>query len=139
MTLTITQARDEMSALFKETWDAAGYTVFWDDVGQPQPTSRTPWARFTIRHGDGFQATLANVSGVRRFRRQGTIFMQLFGPAKEGLSELDDMTQVSMRAYEGKTTPGGAWFRNARLQEIGVDGNWQQFNVLVDFEYDEVR
>lgn len=139
MTLTLTEARDEMSTLFKDAWDDTGYLVIWDDVGEPRPNTRSPWARFTIRHADGFQATLANHGGVRRWRRTGTIFVQLFAPTNEGLSTLDEMAMVAMRAFEGQTTPGGAWFRNARLQEIGVDGKWQQFNVLVDFEYDEVR
>lgn len=139
MTLTITQARDEISTLFKVAWDATGYLVIWDDVGQPAPTDRSPWARFTIRHYDGAQATLANHSGQRRYRRSGTIFVQLFAPTGEGLSTLDEMAIVAMRAFEGKSTAGGVWFRDVRLREVGVDGNWQQANVMADFEYDEVR
>lgn len=139
MTLTITQARDEMSALFKAAWDPTGHAVIWDDIGQPVENDRSPWARFTIRHADAGQATLANHGGQRRYRRMGTIFVQLFAPTGEGLSTLDEMAIEAMRAFEGKSTAGGVWFRDVRLREVGVDGNWQQANVMADFEYDEVR
>jgi hypothetical protein len=142
MSLTITQARDEMSTLFNDAWEASAYAAFpvmWDDVGEPVGAARSPWARFSVRHADGGQATLASIGGVRRWRREGTIFVQLFAPANEGLSRLDEMAIVAMRAFEGKTTAGGVWFRDVRLREVGVDGNWQQFNVLADFEYDEIR
>lgn len=138
MTLTIAQARDEMSAAFEAAWLPTGHGLIWDDVAEPRPDTRSPWARFSVRHADGFQATLANFSGARRWRRTGTIFVQLFSPANEGLSTLDEMAMVAMRAYQGKTTPGGVWFRNTRAREIGVTGKWQQLNVMVDFEYDEV-
>jgi hypothetical protein len=31
------------------------------------------------------------------------------------------------------------WFRNASAREVGPDRAWYQFNVTVDFEYDEVK
>ena len=139
MSLTITEARDEMSALFQEAWTSTGYAVFWDDIGQPVENDRSPWARLTVRHADASQATLANHAGRRRYRRVGTVFVQLFAPTGEGLSTLDDMAIEAMRAFEGRTTPGGVWFRDVRLRELGVDGSWQLANVMADFEYDEVR
>lgn len=138
MSLTVPQARDEMSAIFHTEWEASSFAAFevrWDDVGEPAPTSRSPWARFTIRHADGGNASISNY----HFRRKGTVFVQLFAPTGEGLSRLDQMGMVALAAFEGRATPGGVWFREVRLREIGVDGNWQQVNVLADFEYDEIR
>jgi hypothetical protein len=138
MSLTMAQARDETSALFKAAWDLTPYGVVWDDIGGEYPDDRSPWARFTMRHADGFQATLSNVSGQRRWRRTGTVFIQLFAPTNEGLATLDEMAMIARGAFQGKATAGGVWFRNGRVREIGVDGKWQQANVLIDFEYDEV-
>lgn len=142
MPATVTEARDQMSALFKTAWEAGfspDLTVIWDDIGEPEPTSRDPWARFVVRHWEGEQGSLANHDGQRRYCRRGTIFVNLFAPTGEGLSRLDQMAIVAMNAFEGATTSGGVWFRNVRLRERGVDGNWQMATVMVDFEYDEVR
>jgi hypothetical protein len=133
MSLTVQQARDEMSALFATAWSPRA--VIWDGlVGKP-PSGRTPWARFTIRHAEGGSAAI----GHRKFRREGTIFIQLFAPVGDGLSSLDPLTKIAMDAYEGQSTAGGAWFRDVRCREIGPDGDWYQVNVLVDFEYDEIK
>jgi len=137
MSMTIQQARDEMSALFNTAWSPRA--VIWDGLPGKPPSGRTPWARFTVRHADGEQATLANDQGRRRWRRSGTIFIQLFAPVGDGLSALDPLTKIAMDAYEGQSTAGGAWFRDVRCREIGPDGDWYQVNVLVDFEYDEVK
>lgn len=137
MSLTLEQARDEMSEVFRAAWAASAFSdkvVIWDDVGRPPPNSDL-WARLTIRHADGFGAALGN----HLFRRVGTIWIQLFAPTGEGFTRLDQMGMVAQAAYEGQSTPGGAWFRNVRPRETGVDGAFQGLNVLVDFEYDEVR
>lgn len=49
-----------------------------------------------------------------------------------------DLAVVARHAFEGKHV-GDVWFRNARIEEIGVDGAWFQTNVTVDFMYDEIR
>lgn len=133
MSLTVEQARDEMTALFATAWSPRA--VVWDGVAGKPPTTRAPWARFTIRHADGGSAAIGN----RRFRREGTIFIQLYAPVGDGLSALDPLTKIAMDAYEGQSTAGGAWFRDVRSREIGPDGDWYQVNVLVDFEYHEIK
>lgn len=134
MSLTVEQARDEMSALFNTAWSPR--VVLWDGVpGNDKPTTRVSWARFAIRHSDGGSASISR----NHFRRYGTIIIQLFSPVGDGLSALDPLTKIALDAYEGQSTAGGAWFRNVRSKEIGPDGDWYQVNVLVDFEYDEVK
>lgn len=133
MSMTVEQARDEMSALFKAAW--GNRAVIWDGLPGSPPSGRTPWARFTVRHADGGSGAIGN----HRFRRQGTIFIQLFAPVGDGLSAMDPLTKIAMDAYEGQSTAGGAWFRDVRSREIGPDGDWYQVNVLVDFEYDEIK
>ena len=139
MPATIATARDEMSALFKAAWDTTGLPVIWDDVAKTPPKTRTGWARFTIRHEDGDQSTLSGGLGKARFTRRGTIFIQIFTPVGKGLSDADPLIKKAMDAYEGKSTASGVWFRNVRPREIGPDGDWNQVNVLADFEYDEVK
>ncbi len=140
MSLTITQARDEMLAPLKTAWDAGanGAPLKYDDVPGTAPTSGS-WGRVSVRHFSGEQATLANNEGVRRWRNAGIIFVQLFAEAGSGFGALDALVEVVKNAYQGKDTPGGAWFRNVRVNEVGRDGPWEQVNVLIDFEYDQVK
>lgn len=140
MSLTIAQAYDEMLALLKAAWDvgAIGIPLRYDDVPATTPVSG-PWGRVAVRHFSGEQATLANNEGVCRWRSAGVIFVQLFAEVGSGFGVLHTLVDVVKDAYQGKSTPGGAWFRNVRVNEVGRDGPWEQVNVLVDFEYDQVK
>lgn len=138
MTMTVQQARDEIMALFSAAWPDE-YKVLWQDKGGRPPDEQAPWARFTISHTAGGQATLSNDNGRKRFRRDGFLIVQIFTPVGDGLSSSDTLTKIVLDAYEGKATPGGAWFRNVRVNEVGPDGDWYQVNVLADFTYDEVK
>lgn len=151
MTATVEQARDQIHTRFRTAWladtNTQNYFVKYEDVAQgdrPEKaaTKPAPWARFTLRHnpGAGGQATLSGDTGQRRYRRFGTITINLFAPKGDGLKILDqEMIPVAMQAFEGQTTAGGVIFRNVRPAEVGPDGDYFQANVLVDFEYDEVR
>ena len=139
----ITQARDEIQAVFKTAWeadaDSQNVTVLYADTAQDVPTSGH-WARITVRHSDGRQATLSGEVGQRRFRKFGIVTVQVFTESGDGLVTSDTLTAVAESAFQGVTTnPGRVLFRNVRTVEVGQEGNWHQSNVLASFEYDEVR
>lgn len=142
MSLTIEQARDAILSRFKTVWDAdaesAGLPIVWSDAkGDPPETGH--WARVTVRHVTAGQATLSGETGNRRFRREGIVTAQVFTQFGTGAAKSDRLAKVVMGAFEGYAAPGGVWFRNVRLVEVGQSGNFYQVNVLADFEYDEVR
>lgn len=135
MSLTPTEARDEILELFRAAWAAhagAPQVFYWDTPHDP-PRS-TPFARVTLRHATGNNDAIGN----RLFERMGTVTVQIFTTFGTGLQESDVLSKVAMDAYQGKSTPGGAWFRNVRLNEIGQDGEFFQVQVLADFTYCEV-
>lgn len=139
MPATYSEAIDQMSAVFKAAMDPTTYPVVWDDTPGDTPKTRTPWARHTIRHETGRQASLLGDLGKTRWERGGTIFLQLFDAPGAGMSRLRPLVSLVQAAYEGRATSGGIWFRNTRVNEIGVREGWRQINVLVDFTYDEVK
>ncbi len=144
-----TTARDEILGLFKAAWDAGTppinggevVEVRWPgvDAGDPPPADKA-WARIMVRHGTSRQSTFGPTGG-RRFTRPGLITVQVFAPNSggNGLSFAEKLGIIARDAFEGRGTASGIWFRNARIQEIGPDGAWYQMNVLVEFEYDEMR
>lgn len=144
MTATVSQARNEMHALFKAAWEAEEISrdlpVLYGDVPGLLPPSEGNWARITVQHQEGFQATLSGATGNRRFRRLGVVTVQVFTEFGDGQVDADALGIITKNTFEGEvTSPGRVIFRNVRLNEVGQDGQWFQTNVLADFEYDEVR
>lgn len=139
LSLTYTQARDEILTLLKAAWDPTTYPMIYDDLKGSVPTTSTPWARATLKHFTGNQSTLANDVGNRRFSRSGNLTVQIFTESGKGLSLSDTLAKIVTDAFEGQTSPSGIWFRNVRYNEAVADGNWYQVNVIVDFEYDELK
>lgn len=142
MTATLAEANDEILTLFKTAWDTTGHVADYANVERPvtvPPTTTAPWARARVQHTFGEQDTLAGPTGTQRFRRDGLFTCQIFVPSGEGLSEAYSLAKTVMDAFEGASTDSGVWFRNARVNEVGPDGEWYQLNVLVDFTYTEVK
>lgn len=141
---TYEEAVDDISAIFKTAWDTTGFPVDYENIADAEdntfpPDPSTPWARLTIRHSTGRQASLSGADGTKRYDRGGFLTVQVFVPAGEGLARAYQLGKVVTDAYEGTASTRGVWFRNARVNEIGPDGDWLQVNVLVDFNYDEVK
>ena len=133
--ITEEQAVDDMSKMFFDEWP---HQVFWDDVRDQRDTSETPWASFVIRHATGDQDTLGG-RGARSFLREGTITVAIHTPTGNGLSESIALGTVARNIYEGNSSPNGVWFRKVRIQEVGRRGSFFQRNMLVDFQYYEVK
>jgi hypothetical protein len=138
MSLTKAQARDEILSVLNEAWDATDYPMLFEDLPAVLPKNG-PWARTSVRHVDGEQATLSGGLGLQKFKRSGFITVQIFSPSGDGLSLSDSLIKIVMDAFEGKATSGGVWFRNVRSTEVGPDGNFFQVNVTIDFEYTELK
>jgi len=138
---TLVSARDKVMLHFTTLWNAQTPPVpllLYDDRHRDLPTN-APYARITMRHNVMDQRTLGN-SGNRRFRRFGVITVQVFTLSNKGLATADVFAKVALDAFEGQSTaPTEIHFRNARINEVGEDGPWFQTNVLVDFDYDEIK
>jgi hypothetical protein len=139
MTVTYSQARDEILALVRTAWLTTTFPMLWQDKPERIPSTRTPWARTTLLHTVGEQASLGNADGVSRYERQGIVTIQIFTPLGEGLSRAYNLCKVVTDAFEGKATAGGVWFKNTTLSEIGSTADWFQINVTTQFTYNEIK
>lgn len=135
--MTFEEARDEIFAIFKEVWDPTGYTAVYNDVRSQVPASEIVWARVTLRHATAGAATLGHIGGKRVYNRSGTLFVQVFTPSGDGSTSGLRAAQKVVDAYQ--RVHGNVQFANARLNEIGSNGAFEQFNVLVDFSYTDMR
>lgn len=142
MTTTSENAIDECAAIMAAL-AAARYPlaeVRWHGKEKGSPPTDKDWFRWTMQHSDGYQASLSNQHGERRWRREGFIIVQCFSLLNVGgLYGAQRMAEAVRDAYQGASTPGGVWFRNATTQEVGQDRHHFQVNAIVNFNYDEVR
>lgn len=136
--MTFDEARDYILGVFKGVWDTTGFPAAWTDVPGSAPGSETVWARATIRHATGRQASLAGENGPRRYSRGGTVFIQVFAPVGDGSKAGYEAAQLVVNAYQAARHPN-IWFRDVRMNEVGKDGAFEQLNVLATFSYDDVR
>lgn len=148
MSLTILAARDEMLALFQTAWladaNSLAVPIIWEDVTDDPPFTDTaknpdPWVKITVNHSAGGQATLANDAGKSRFRRQGVIVVGVYTPFGTGRTKADTLAEIAMKAFEGKKTAGGVWFRAVRMNEGTRTGAWTVTQVFAEFQYEEVH
>lgn len=148
MPATYPTALDEIKGIFRARWAAdspalnggVAPEVFWDGVPrkvEPDPTK--PWAEVVVRHVTGVQSTLSQDTGKRRFEKGGVVTVAVYAPlgAVGGLGTGELLVEVAKKAFEGKATANGVWFRNARIVEVGHDRAWYHWNVIADFVYDE--
>ena len=140
MTATFKEAEDLILAVIKTAWDTTGHPMLWEGVGSDAiPTTKAPWARTTLRHATGRQATLSDESSNKRFERTGFVTIQIFTPIGKGKGTGLTLAKVLADAMEGKDASVGIWFQNVRINEIGIDGDWFQINFISDFIYDEIK
>lgn len=149
MSLTLSTARDEILGLFNEYWlfqtpvynNGQAIEVEWQGVDTKKPPRPgKPLARIFIKHSQSSQRTFG-ATGARRFTRFGLVTVQVFAPIVRGngLSLSEKLAIIARDAFEGRGTDSGIWFRNARTVEIGPDGTFFQYNVVVEFQYDEFK
>ena len=139
MSLTYEQAVTDMSTMFKTAWDTTGHVVHWEDVKIQRDTGDNPYARFVIRHAGPVRGSSLGGVGRRLFNRSGIIIISLFVPIGKGLSTSLALAKLVGDVYEGNHSPNGVWFRDVSIPEIGRDGEFHQRNVIVEFEYDEIK
>jgi hypothetical protein len=141
MPLTMQEARDEMLTLVKTCADANDVGSVWEGTAGDKPPDgpKVSWIRAGVRHFTRQQSTLSGSVGLRRYTSNGLLVVALFTPVESGIAEADRLASLFRNAVEGVSTSGAVWFRNARTNEMGLDGSWWRTDVLADFEYDEVR
>lgn len=151
MTTTHSAARDEMNALFLAAWNAgapaiASYIpeIRWQGVQyRALPDGSKIWCRVTIETVFEEQTTLSTCEGKpgqKRYTASGLVFVQIFCPKSDtqAYTKGGKLAEVARNAFRGKSTPGKVWFRNARINELAPEELYERYNVVTEFEYDEL-
>jgi|ERR1044072_1973077 hypothetical protein len=149
--INFADVRDEINTLFLAAWQAntaaiAGYVpdIYWQGVQSPiQPDGSKFWIRLSKQNVIEQQAALSTCVGApgqRMYEASGLVFVQLFCP--KSTSESFDLGQklavVARDAFRGKSTANNIWFRNVRINELEPEELYYRFNVVSEYEYNEI-
>lgn len=145
------QVRDEINSLFMEAWNTqagavVGYIpkIRWQGVQQRDlPRGSMYWARVSKKTIFEKQATLSTCEGKpgqKRYTASGLVFVQLFCPKSDTQAFVlgSKLAKIARNAFRGKTTSGKIWFRNVCINELNPEELYERFNVVTEFEYDEL-
>ena len=142
------QAVDEIFDKINTAWKAnttsiVGYVpkMRWPGVEEPKkPNLGKYWARTSQETVTEEQTGLRNGDNGQRYTALGLVFVQIFCPKSDGQSMVNgrSLAIVARDALRGKTTSCKVWFRNARIKELSPEDNWYRFNVIAEYEYDEI-
>jgi len=130
-------ARETIYQAFVTGWGATTQITFANESFTP-PVDAS-WVRLAVLHQTGNQETLGEV-GNRRFRREGIISLQIFTPeGNTGLRAMDALVGTASPIFEGRTLTGPIWCTDANAYEVGISDGYYQFNIDINFAYEETR
>lgn len=151
MTATYPQAIDAMFAMFKTAWEAGASVIVgsvpeirWAGVEKPdKPIVDVYWCRVsqqTVLEGQTTLKTGIAPSENRRYTSTGLLFVQLFCPMSDAQAydKGRQLAVLARNAFRGNETTNGVWFRNARINELAPEENAYRFNIVVEYEYDDI-
>lgn len=95
------------------------------------------WARVSIRHSTGRQATMGSAPS-RKFERRGFIMVQLFAPIDQGRTLLSELADDVRTALEGVRS-SELLIHEGVTEESPSDGRWAMSVVTLPFRYTQTR
>lgn len=152
MTLTPQEARKQMFALVADTWAAKSEPIvgYLPEIRyQGLEEAELPGAdKFWMRAST--QTVTTRQSGHRMpevggspvvFTNFGFITLQVFAPmkARSSWAKGELLSELGQCMFMASETGGSVWFRNPRIREIQNDGTWYRWNVIADYQFDQVK
>lgn len=151
MTTTYAAAKDEIYGALKTRWDAltlavVGYVpeMRWHGSELPdKPDMSKYWARASIQTVIARQSGLArNVGQAQRSRytNSGLVFVQIFAPRSDarGVELGEALAVIARDTYRGHTVRGEVSYYRARFEELPPEELAYRFNVVAEYEFDEL-
>lgn len=150
MSCTYSQAVDEIYTQFATVWNA-GATAIVGTVPEVRYQDREDgaklpqgvyWCRISLQTISDRQSTLSNCVGTpfkRRYQTNGLVFIQLFVPKTEkDKTKGRRLAELARSAFRGKETPLKVVFSNAAIKPLPDENLFYRFNVVSEYEHDEI-
>lgn len=133
---TITEAKQSIYNTFITDWGTTTPVILDGENADPPPS--LPYVHVLVRHFTGVQDTLGGV-GNRKFKRDGAIMVQIYGPLDEGSQTTDNLAITVISILEGKTLTDNVFTFASTPNEIGPTDNGYLTTVTTPFFYQETK
>lgn len=138
--MTTAQASEAIYEQFATAFAALRPTVPVSfDNEEFDPPASGPWVRLSV----GFQASQQDTLGApgsRKYRRLGSVYVQVFVERDAGRKDSDLIAQDVVSSLEGFSLGGGLLVLYASSpRDVGNDGRWYMKNVATPFDFEETR
>lgn len=140
MPCTLAEAHDQILALLPA--QVTALAVHYPDVAPTAgfPPKAAPWARVSISDDSSGAASIGSSIGNQRYESSGLLTVELYTMSGDGRAAAQALGQAVLTAYRGKrTSPGGVWFFDETVSDVGPDGVWRHTNVRVSYRYDTIQ
>lgn len=102
------------------------------------------WARSSTQLATTRQSahvTDAVGSSPVEFESRGVVFVQIFAPMIEPTSYAKGelLAELAQCMFMASETANGVWFRNPRINELQPDKSWYRWNVIADYQFNQVK
>lgn len=103
------------------------------------PDQSKYWVRVSTQEVDTQQTSLRN-DNSKRYTSDGLVFVQFFSPKSDslGVTNGEELAKLVRNCLRANLPDCSLVFRNARIRELDPEKNWTRFNVIAEFEYDEI-
>ena len=130
------EARDAMCSMVLAAWNTALYGPMLWQGKSGEPPADGPWGRTSIQH---FPSSADGIGDLNSsYCIKGVLTVQCFSPVGKSTDTAYNAAQSIVDNFSGVRS-GSIVFRNPHVRELPVDGNFNQVNALVSFEYTDVR
>lgn len=150
MTTDYLQAIDDIFGEVQTVWSAASQSIL-GYVGEIRWYGREPkalpdrekyWLRVFQRTVMERQTALGRVQNDngRQYRTDGLLFIHLFCPIvdKAAVTEGRRLANEIKNHFRALQTTNGVLFANTYIDELPMDGDWYRFNIIAQYNYEEI-
>jgi hypothetical protein len=144
MTASITTIEDETYTRLKEKWDAggsvtSGVALVYANVAALKTLmdGTAPFAHADVQLGPSKQVAMGD--GPSRFTNYGQLVIAIREGTGGGKVAGKRLVELVFDAFRRYRSPSGVIYRDITPITIGVVGKWNQTDVIVALEADEIK
>ncbi len=137
--MSIDTTKQAILNYFVSAWGATSPITLDNEDFDPETEGGDEWVRVSIREFASGQKTLGKITN-RKFRRVGSVFVQVFTKEGEGGTQPSDtLAETARGILEGTNQVAGVCFFAATVRTQPPDDYWYRVVVEVEFSYDETK
>lgn len=111
--------------------------IHWPNFTNTVPNNGDSYCQVNIKFDKSYQSTISRKIGSRRFDTYGSFIVKLFTEIGKGNKQSLDLSNIIKNSLIDSRV--GVNFINTKTLEAGAVGLYHQTNIILTFNFSEVR